>query len=314
VLDQSLSMALAGLWDPAKDALKAFVNDQSSAGIDVALDFFPTDEFDPAQPAHCAGAGLDVPAVPMGRLPMQATNVTQELDARPFPVGVGTPIEAALRGAALFCLNFQQQSASGEKCVAVLVTDGAPMGCDQDSNKLVEIAQTAYAGGNGIRTFTVALAGADFALLDRIAQAGGAVDCDETSDRYACDVSGGPNLLSSALQKIRSVVTTVKTHVEVKTHVMEVPVECEWTIPTPPPGQSFDRERVNVQLSAPSLSTTTRFGRVANAAACADKGWHYDNADAPTRLIACPQTCGLLKATMQARVDILLGCATIPLQ
>jgi hypothetical protein len=313
MLDQSISMVQQGLWVPARDALKAFVNDPKSAGIDVALQFFPIfDLLTLLDEPVCDGTGLDTPAVAMGRLPMHASNVTQALDALQ-PMGIGTPIEAALRGASSFCKRFEQTS-MGEKCVAVLVTDGAPSGCQQGRNELVQIAQMNYAGGMGPRTFTVGLQGADFALLDGLAQAGGAIDCDMTSERFACDVSAGPNMLGAALHKIRDVVTTVKTHVETTTHVQDVPVECEWTVPTPPAGGMFDRKRVNVRVTAPKLAKPIDLGQVDGAAACVEKGWHYDNPDAPTRLIACPQTCTMLKATPQARVDILLGCATVTLR
>jgi hypothetical protein len=134
------------------------------------------------------------------------------------------------------------------------------------------------------------------------------------NERFACDVSGGPNMLRDALHKIRDVVTTVKTRVETTTRVQEVPVECEWTIPASPAGGMLDRKRVNVRLSAPGLAKPIDLGQVENAAACVEKGWHYDDPNAPTRLIACPQTCSMLKATSQARVDILLGCTTVTLR
>jgi len=324
VLDQSSSMAQKGLWNPAKDALKAFINDPKSAGIDVALELFPDDQFfyDPTGLSElvgimsmpiCDGSQNDVPMVPMGRLPAHAANLAQGLDSRPDPIGVGTPIEAALRGAGTFCSRFEQSS-MGEECVAVLVTDGAPSGCQIELQQLVQTAQAIYAGGMGTRLFTVGLQGAQFDLLDALAQAGGAVDCDANSARFACDVSGGPDQLRDALQKIRNVVTTVKTHVETTTRVEDVPVECEWTIPAPQAGEMFDRGRVNVRVSAPGLMAPLDFGQVASAADCVEKGWHYDDPDAPKRLVACPQTCSMLKTISQARVDILLGCATVTLR
>lgn len=303
-LDRSLSMDWENLWTPAKDAIAAFVNAASSKGIDVALTFFPEGG------GQCNGSGYDTPVIGMGRLPDHAIDVTRELDKRASAGGVGTPIEGALRGATQFCQRFQASS-NGEKCVAVLVTDGDPLGCEQSTSKLAAIAQTAYANGSGVRTFAVGLKGADFALLDAIAQAGGAVDCDGASSRFACDVSSGPSQLSAALDKIRSVVTTVTTHVTTTTHLEEMPVECEWTIPES--GQSFDPQRVNVQLSAPSLTSPLSFGQVANAGACAERGWYYDDPNTPARLIACPQTCAVLRATPQARIDVLLGCATVSL-
>lgn len=305
-LDRSLSMDWEDLWVPAKDAIADFVNADSSSGIDVALTFFPEGGGD------CDGSGYDTPVVPMGRLPAHASAVTSELDQRRSAGGTGTPIEGALRGATQFCRRFEATS-NGEKCVAVLVTDGDPVGCEGSTSRLAAIAQAAYAGGNGVRTFAVGLKGADFDLLDEIAQSGGAVDCDTSAGRFACDVSSGPSQLSLALEKIRSVVTTVKTHVTTTTRVEEMPVECEWTIPPPPPGQLFDRARVNVQLSAPSLASAIPFGQVPSSSACAERGWYYDDPNEPTRLIACPQTCTTLRATAQARVDVLLGCATAPL-
>jgi hypothetical protein len=292
------------LWVPAKDAISTFVEDESSQGIDVALTFFPEGG------GECDGSGYDTPVVALGRLPEHAAAITRELDRRREAGGVGTPIEGALRGATQFCQRFQASS-NGEKCVAVLVTDGEPLGCEGSTNRLSAIASTAYAGG--VRTFAVGLKGADFDLIDAIAEAGGAVDCDPSGSRFACDVSGGPSQLSAALDKIRSVVSTVKTRVTTTTVVEEMPVECEWTIPAPPPGQLFDRARVNVQLSAPTLSSAIPFGQVPSASACAARGWHYDDPNAPTRLIACPETCAVLRATPQARVDVLLGCATAPL-
>lgn len=305
-LDQSLSMDWENLWTPAKDAIKAFVNDAKAKGIDVALTFFPEGG------SQCNGSGYDTPVINMGRLPEHAADIARELDKRKSAGGLGTPIEGALRGATQFCKNFEKTSA-GEKCVAVLVTDGEPLGCEENTTKLAAIAETAYANGSGVRTFAVGLKGADFDLLDKIAQGGGAVDCDTKSTHFACDVSGGPSQLSTALDKIRSVVTTVKTHIETKTHIEETPVECEWTIPAPPAGQRFDRQLVNVQLSAPSLAAPIGLARVQDATACADRGWHFDDPNAPTRLVACPQTCALLHATAQARVDVLLGCATVQL-
>jgi hypothetical protein len=251
--------------------------------------------------------------VPMGRLPGHAATFTQGLDGRPNATGLGTPIETALRGAGTFCSRFEQGS-MGEECVAVLLTDGAPSGCAQETATLVQLAQTIYAGGMGTRLFTVGLQGADFGLLDALAQAGGGVDCDPNSARFSCDVSGGPDQLRDAMQRIRSVVTKVTTRVETTTRVEDVPVECEWTVPAPPAGGMFDKKRVNVRASAPSLKAPIDFGQVENAAACVEKGWHYDKPDAPTRLIACPQTCSMLKATPLAKVDILLGCATVALK
>jgi hypothetical protein len=95
-------------------------------------------------------------------------------------------------------------------------------------------------------TFAVGLKGANFTLLDKIVQKGGSPDCDTTSARYACDVSGGADKLSIALAKIcQSTVKTVThpvtytlsmpitrtiTHTEYRTEIQTTPVPCEWGI------------------------------------------------------------------------------------
>jgi hypothetical protein len=45
-----------------------------------------------------------------------------------------------------------------------------------------------------------------------------------------------------------------------------------------------------------------------------DKGWHYDNMEEPTRIIVCPQTCEVVRAAEQARIDILLGCESVVIE
>jgi hypothetical protein len=56
--------------------------------------------------------------------------------------------------------------------------------------------------------------------------------------------------------------------------------------------------------------TSQALGRVDSATACAAGGWHYDNLEAPTRIIVCPQSCDAIRDTPDARIDVLLGCAT----
>lgn len=170
-----------------------------------------------------------------------------------------------------------------------------------------QIAADAHTAG--VTTFAVGLQGADFSLLDMIAMAGGAEDCSDAADRFACDVSGGASELSAALSKIREVVTTVVTHTMTVEHVEEVPLECEWEIPAPPSGAPFDKMKVNVELNA--SGSIMPFGQVADEGACEELGWHYDDAEAPTRIIACEETCDVIQSSEQARVDILLGCPTL---
>lgn len=300
MLDQSGSMVL--LWPGVANSVTQFVQDPMSAGVDVAIQYFPAF-------GECTGTGYDVPEVPMGRLSGHAVNITNSLAAH-GPFGIGTPIEGALRGVTRYCQNFQQQNPS-EKCIAVFITDGAPSGCNEDHNAIVQIATDAQAAG--VTTYAVGLAGSDFTLLNRISMEGGAEDCDP-GPQYACDVTAGGDQLVVALNRIREAVTTTVTRIETVTMTVETPLECEWELPAPDnAAQGFDQDQVNVQLTAPGAADAT-LGKVASAADCVADAWHYDDATSPTRIIACPETCDMIQSTTGAAVDILLGCPTLVIE
>jgi hypothetical protein len=89
-----------------------------------------------------------------------------------------------------------------------------------------------------------------------------------------------------------------------------VPVACEWSIPPPPEGKTFDPDAVNVRYTSGKGVTDTLFG-VGSAAECTDQygGWFYDDPTHPTRVVACPQSCKTIQADDSARIDVLFGCA-----
>ena len=302
MFDKSLSMQQSGLWDPAVTALNSFVNDEDSAGLRVGLQYFPNG-------GSCdTGAGYDTPAVPVGELPGHASTLSDSLE-QANPDGIGTPIEGALRGVTEFCKDYQVENGD-EPCVAVLVTDGKPQyasGCSEDHGELAAIAGAAFAAG--VKTFAVGLQGADFDLLDLIAQQGGAPDCDPDGDAYACDVSSGAEQLADTLVSIRDTVVEIETHTETVTRVDEHRLPCEWQLPEVPAGQTFDREKVNIKLTAGD--DERNFGRVPSPDACVEDGWHFDDAENPSRILACPETCTMIEALPEAQIDILLGCETI---
>jgi hypothetical protein len=268
----------------------------------------------------CDGTGYDQPHVPIGRLPMQATQITNTLNMLPLPVGIGTPMEGGLRGGIQFCQNFEAQNPD-EECILVFVTDGDPSGCEENHDNLVNIVSQGAA--NGVMTFGVGLQGANFDLLNRIAMAGGGEDCDPGA-QYACDVTADANALVDALARIRDTVVTIETRVETTIvprtvtrtetveRVVETPLDCEFALPEPSGERPVAFDKVNVQLAATGQDAIP-LGKVSSAAECAMNGWYYDDPAAPTRVIACEQTCGLIQGSMGAKVDILLGCPTVEL-
>jgi hypothetical protein len=299
-LDHSLSMA-GKKWTPAVNAIKSFVEADQSKDLSVGLQYFPIPD------GTCAGTGYDTPAVAVGLLPAHAQDIKDSLDAHK-PDAAGTPIEGALRGATEFCMRYQDAH-SGEKCAAVLVTDGQPAldGCQHNTTKLADIAKRAH--GAGVTTFAVGLAGANFGLLNEIAMQGGAPDCDP-GPSYACDVSASADKLIDALATIRDKVVTTETHTEIVKQLKPKALACEWTIPAPTDGSGFDPNLVNVRLT--TGAQTTMLTHAASREACDNNTWYFDDPSAPKRLIACPTLCSAIEAAgAAANVDILLGCPTV---
>ncbi len=284
-------------WDFALAGLKSFMSDPASAGLELGLGYFPGG-------GTCDGAGYDIPAVALGVLPENAAALEASLDAR-APAG-GTPLEGALRGATGFCLSFNDANPDAS-CVAVLITDGAAEECDARSAEALA-AVAAGAAERGVLTYAAGMQGADFAVLDAIGQAGGG-DCDPAAPGFACDLTADRDSFVDALNGIRDR-TRTQTRLETRTERQVQALPCEWTIPEPPAGQSFDPGRVNVEIAPPEGEPET-VAMVALASDCGGEGgWFYDDALAPGRVIACPSTCELLSQRPDARVELLFGCAT----
>jgi hypothetical protein len=114
--------------------------------------------------------------------------------------------------------------------------------------------------------------------------------------------------LADALTSIRDTVVKTEIQTVIETHVEESKLPCEWAIPAQPEGQSFDRDKVNVRLTSGGQKTT--FVRVGAASACRPDAWRFDDPSAPTRILACPELCQRIEAEPQAKLEVLLGCAT----
>jgi hypothetical protein len=201
------------------------------------------------------------------------------------------------------CLQYQQ--AHAEQCVAILVTDGAPTTCDTNHANLVAIVADGH--NKGITTYTLGLPGSDLAFLNELSNAGGTGQAIDLT-------SGNAQTFIDALNNIRQTVAVTTTTQVTSTRTIATPLPCLWTIPPTPAGTTFEKDKVNVQYTAPGAATATDFGRVNSVAECASVppgqgAWYYDNNDNPTKVLACPSTCdNQLKNSAGASVDILFGC------
>jgi len=86
---------------------------------------------------------------------------------------------------------------------------------------------------------------------------------------------------------------------------------CAYDIPDPPPGETFDANRVNVEYTpgtggAPELIPNVRTGE-----GCTGEGWYYDDPEDPTSVQLCPVTCGRIRDDAGGKVDVAFGCMTV---
>jgi hypothetical protein len=272
--------------------LVAFTNDPETTtrSIDMGLGFFPPTTSSGA----CDGSDCATPAIDIAPAATLEGTIAPLLSSA-VPTGASTsPIECALRGMIQRCSSFSAASATGEPCVGVLITDGNPTQCDTSTQSLAQILADGEA--QGVSTFVLGLAGADPALLNALATAGGTIS--------AIDASGGTPNVIAALASVRA-----RVSLGITTGVIEtVTLPCEWRIPPPPAGTQFDPNRVNFRFT-PKGGSPESLPYVASPSACTSGGgWYYDDPTNPTTIFVCPSTCDTIKATPDGSAEVLLGC------
>lgn len=290
-------------WDLASAALSGFFQEASAGGLQVALRFFPHDE--PAD--GCNDDDCDVNACAEPRVPLAA------LSADPAPADAheaalvmatsnaappqqngggnqgsqGTPISAALSGA-LAWATAERTAVPDETAVVVLVTDGEPNGCEEDIDAIAQLAGDAFASAE-ILTYAIGLTGSQESDMDAIAAAGGTAE-----GIFISDGATAQQELLAALSAIRGSV-----------------LDCDFPMPTPTAGMVVDPAQINVNYT-PAGGVTMTLGRVTDAASCGTgPGWYYDNPQNPTTILLCPSSCNQASSTVDAALEILLGCVTM---
>ena len=276
LLDRSGSMTFSNKWNTAVSAIGQFVSDPKTAGMKIALQYFPLE-----QGHDCTGGGYATPAVAMGLLPGHATAINASLSAE-MPTGTFTPLEGALNGIANYSATYAgTPPGSAEKVVGLLLTDGIPDGpCDNTTAGLAAIAAAAYGGTPSIPVYVLGMSGADFNVLGQIAAAGG------TSAAYSV-TSGGAAAFFATLQDIQ----------------LDA-VGCEYALPKPE-GGVLDPSKVEVLYASGGAPQT--LPHQPGVGTCGG-GWHFDDNQSPTVVRLCPSTCNIVKADAQAKIELNLGC------
>ena len=288
--DKSASMGpdiTSTKWAGARKGMNAFVTDPVSAGLRIALNFFPRAV--DGTPS-CDTAAYMAPRVAYDALPANAAKIMAAIDAEK-PDGFNTPIYPALGGALRKAIE-ELKVRPGDASAVILVTDGEPQGpaamCGtvnpEDPKVIADLAATGLK--NGIKTFVVGLPGINVAVANQIAAAGGT-----TSAVLATDPTKVDDGFRDALLIVRGKA-----------------LPCDFDIPTKVIKGEVSVGLVNVLYSkggAPPPQTLLQ-----DATCASGEGWRYDNPAMPKKIVLCPKSCDAVRADFKAKVEILLGCKT----
>ncbi len=271
-------------WEPVVAATEAFFQSEDSSGLSASLTFFPIDGED----GRCDAESYDAPDVPMTELPSTdfADAITAITPQSADQWRGGTPTLAVVEGTLTF-LAAQKAANPNAHYALVLVTDGYPNGCDDDAIASVVDAVTAVK--DEIPTYVIGVknpeGGPDTVSdLTDIAVAGG------TEKAYFIE-TGNAEATQAAFQ------TAING-------IRDQSISCDVTIPEPPPGEEFDPTKVNVTFTDSAGDAQFSYDPDCSS----DDAWRYDDADAPTKIELCAQTCEGVQLAMEASLQVEFGC------
>jgi von Willebrand factor type A domain len=273
-------------WDPVVAATKAFLEDPSSHGLSASMTFFPADG---GEDARCEVASYQEPSVAMRELP--SDEFGRALDV----IGMGewrggTPTLYVLQGV-LDQIARAEQGKPGRYAI-VLVTDGYPQDCDEDS--IEAVAELARSHAAMIPTYVIGVSNPPIddapdvtTNLADIASAGG------TDKAYLID-TGDPAQTSADFT------ATIES-------IRGASVSCNLAIPPPPAGETFDKTKVSVTYQSAGQSRALPY----DAACGGGSQWHYDDPDQPQQIVLCPDACRALQADPTTELNVAFECERV---
>lgn len=268
--DRSGSMSDQGKWDACSAGLRAFFANPATHGFRAALQYFPL-TLD-----WCSATRYATPAVGMTTLP-DATKLATSIDGTSPISDRGTPTLPALEGA----FQYAEAVLAAEpthRVAVVLVTDGEPRDC---GSTVDGVSARAAAARARIPTFVVGVGGNQ--SLDILAFNGGT---DKAIVVDTQDPTKTGDAMRDALAKVQGT------------------LGCDFAIPDA--GTPVDPSKVNVMLTLAGTPSSLAYDE-----ACSPSGgWHYDSPANPGRIVLCPSTCGEARASTNARLEVVFGCAT----
>ena len=313
-------------WNPVRDALIAFFENPGSTGLMASLEFFPQGgQPDAPDTGVCKIAEYSRPSVTLRSLDEQTDReaLISRLE-RTTPDG-GTPTLPALQGAIEYARTTMLEN-PGSQSVVVFVTDGQPGVARVEDGEYfnekcfcyaepdcpyedeipyaVEAAQNARDSDPSILTYVIGMGEADLGAMDDIALAG----------------SNQPAFIVS----LEDPAATQQTFTDALSSIRSVQAPCELVIPEPPPGDTFDKLKVNVDFVTGNdeTITLTYAGNLASELggtqfSCPADGaanpwyWTYDDEETPTKIVLCPSACSATQGDAGGRVNVKYGCTTV---
>jgi hypothetical protein len=228
---------------------------------------------------NCDPAFYATPRVPIAPLPGNVMPIQQSYPIIPIE---STPTQPALQGAIMHARDWQN-SHPDHKVVVLLTTDGEPTECDSTVAGVSQVAAEGLSGSPSIPTYVLGM-GLSLTNLHEIARAGG------TGQAFIVDPNS-QQALTQAMNAIRGAA-----------------LPCDYVLPN---GGNVDPSKVNIDFTPPG-APPQRLPNVGDASRCSGSGgWYYDNPQAPTRAIVCPESCSSFNVQTGSQVDVILGCDTI---
>jgi hypothetical protein len=237
LLDKSGSMINSGSpkWSQAVNAINTFASDQSLVAVKVALQAW-------SGQGPCDGSIYDTPAIPMSPVPTSAPQIASWL-AGIYPDG-NTPTQGALVSRST---PPSTRARIPVKVIGLLITDGCPRPA-MSRSPLWRGSQDPLSRFASILVYTMGMRGADFGLLDSIAQA--AAPAKRLTRPRAV------KRLIDALQTISGSALSASSRSDT--------------------GKWHARSRKGQRRIHPERAASSRFTR-STTAACVQWGWYYDD-------------------------------------
>jgi len=279
-------------WDPVVAATRAFFEDPASTGLFASLTAFPIDK----EKGRCDAASYTDPDVPMRELP--ATEFGEKLDAiRADDWRGGTPTLAVVEGSFDYIADYRADHPG--RYALVLVTDGYPQGCDDDEDRIESVTDAVGGVASDVPTYVIGVKNPPLVDED------GNMAPDTVSNLAQVAEAGGtqaPFIIATgeADQTLRDFQAAIEK-------IRGVSVACNLKLPAPPDRRAFEKESVAVSYQSGAAQTLLHYDQ-----GCADAAsWHYDDVDAPTEVVLCPDTCAQVQAAPEAKLSVDFTCEPV---